>query len=182
MTEHPASVDDAPAIAALIRSLAGPFLTSPDGTGADAFFESVSAAAIARYIASPNFDYRVRVEDGGDEAVDGGVADRLVAIGAMRDGRHLYHLFVAPSHQGRGLARGLWTQLRDAAAARGHAGAFTVNASLNAQAVYARFGFVPSGEVQRVHGIAFRPMILEPAAAPAPSDEHAPVSPRSVHR
>jgi GNAT superfamily N-acetyltransferase len=93
-----------------------------------------------------------------------------VAIGALRDGRHLFHLFVDPAHQRSGLARHLWTQLRDAAVAAGNTGGFTVNSTLDARPVYERFGFVAAGDPQRVHGIAFQPMTLTLATAPPAVD------------
>ncbi len=157
LTERAATPDDAPAIAALIRALSGPSLLSPDGAGAEKFFASVGEAAQRGYLADPRYDYRVLVDGDG----------RVVALGAVRDGRHLFHLFVEPAWQGRGLARGLWQRLQAAARTRGHPGAFTVNATLPALGVYRRFGFVESGDVQRVNGIAFQPMALAlPESAP----------------
>jgi predicted GNAT family N-acyltransferase len=79
---------------------------------------------------------------------------------AMRDNRHLYHLFIAPRFQGQGLARTLWNTVRLAALASGNPGHFTVNASLTAVPVYERFGFVANGEKVETHGIAFLPMKL----------------------
>lgn len=141
--------DDAGPISRLIHSLSGPFLKSPSGEGAAPFFASITEASIAGYIAAPHFDYRVAEGAAG-----------LVAAVALRDDKHLFHLFVAPAHQRRGLGRELWGLVRDAALARGNPGEFTVNASLNAVPVYMRFGFVPMAEVQHVHGISFVPMAL----------------------
>jgi GNAT superfamily N-acetyltransferase len=171
-TDRAATVDDAAAISALVVSLSGAALLSPDGAGAEGFFASVSEAAIRGYVQSPRYDFRVSLADDG----------RLAAIGAMRDNRHLFELFVAPSHQGHGLARRLWTALHEAALARGNPGAFTVNATLAAQAMYERFGFVATGPAQRVHGIAFQPMRLGDVAAlpplPAPPPSDPPSAPR----
>jgi GNAT superfamily N-acetyltransferase len=144
-----ATAADAPAVSALIRALSAGFTLAPDGAGADSFFASVSEAALRDCFADPQFDYRVAT-----------AAGQLAGVVAVRGDSHLYHLFVAPAHAGRGLARLLWHTVRDAAIARAHPAAFTVNATVNALPVYARFGFVPTGPVQREHGIAFVPMRL----------------------
>ncbi|MDL5030576.1 GNAT family N-acetyltransferase [Pelomonas sp. APW6] len=142
---------DAEAIGALIASLAPAFFLSPDGAGTAPFLASVSAAAEAGYLADPRYRFWL-LTDGADEP------GALAGFIASRDGSHLFHLFIAPAWQGRGLARQLWQAMHTAAIDAGHRGGFTVNASLNAVPVYARFGFVPEGEVQRVHGVAYQPM------------------------
>jgi GNAT superfamily N-acetyltransferase len=144
-----ATAADAPAASALIRAVSASFTLAPDGAGAEAFFASVSEAALRGYIADPLFDYRVAT-----------VAGTLAGLVAVRGDSHLYHLFVAPEHAGRGLARRLWDSARAAALARAGPAAFTVNATLNAEPVYAHFGFVRTGAVQHMHGIAFVPMRL----------------------
>lgn len=140
--------DDAAALSALITALAPAFFLTPDGAGTAPFLASVSEAAEAGYLADPRYRFWL-LEDG---------AGVLAGFIASRDTSHLFHLFVAPAWQGRGLARQLWQQMQQAAVESGHGGGYTVNASLNAVPVYARFGFVPEGEVQRVHGVAYQPM------------------------
>ena len=149
-----AHAGDAEAIGALIASLAPAFFVSPDGAGTAPFLASVSAAAEAGYPADPRYRFWLLTEGADGADAPGGLAGFI----ASRDASHLFHLFVAPAWQGRGLARRLWQAMHDAAIDAGHRGGFTVNASLNAQPVYARFGFVPEGEVQRVHGVAYQPM------------------------
>lgn len=144
-----AQPDDAQPISALIRALSQPFLLSPNGVGAEPFFESISEEAIRRYIAADNFSYLVA--ERGDE---------LVGVAAMRDGKHLYHLFVQPAYQRQGIAGCLWKNLRQGALAAGNPGEFTVNASLNAVTIYQAFGFEPTSAAVEFHGIAFQPMRL----------------------
>ena len=144
--------DDAAAIASLVRRTSGPALLSPDGAGAEPYFASVSEAAERGYLADPRYRFRVLVDE----------SDHLVAFGATRDRTHLFHLFVEPGWQGRGLARVLWRSLLAETRAGGGPGAMTVNSTLPAIPVYTRFGFLPVGDVMRVHGIAFQPMRLEP--------------------
>ena len=88
------------------------------------------------------------------------VGNELVGVVALRDNSHLYHLFVAQAHQGKGLGRSLWQSVKQAAFRAGNAGRFTVNSSLNAIPAYERFGFIPSGPKVEKHGVAFVPMQL----------------------
>lgn len=119
----------------------------PDGAGAEEFFASVSAESERSYILAERYAFLVAEEDG-----------RLAGFVAVRDRAHLYHLFVAPGYQRRGLARELWRRARAAAEADGPVGEFTVNSSLAAVPVYERFGFERTSGPVRTHGIAFIPM------------------------
>lgn len=153
MNQHliirPARETDSPAIAALIDSLVLHILAAPGAPAAEAFMASISPAAIAGYIRNPDYRYLLVF-----------FGETLVGAAAMRDDRHLYHLFVDAQFQRRGIATALWTQLRDTAIAAGNTGEFTVNSSINAIVVYARLGFVAVGEVQHKNGLQFQPMRL----------------------
>ena len=146
---RPARETDSPAIAALLDSLAAHILADPGAPAAAAFIASISPTAIAGYIRNPDYRY-----------ILGYIGETLVGAAAMRDNSHLYHLFVSARFQRRGIAKTLWTQLRDGAIAAGGTGAFTVNSSINAIAVYSRLGFVAAGEVQHKNGLQFQPMRL----------------------
>ncbi len=148
LTLKTGSVADAAAISALIVELAPAFFLSPDGAGAEPFLASVSEAGEAGYLADPRYRFWLLEEDSG----------ALAGFIASRDTHHLFHLFVAPAWQGRGLARRLWQAMQAGAAEAGHRGTFTVNAALSAQAIYERFGFVAEGPVQQVHGVSYQPM------------------------
>jgi GNAT superfamily N-acetyltransferase len=153
------SADAAP-ISALITSLAHLFLASTDDNGATQFRKAVTPGALALYMVRPDVNYLVGEQDG---VFCGAVA--------LRDHRHLHHLFVAPIFQGRGIGWQLWRAARDAALAAGNPGEFTVNASLNAVPVYRRFGFESVGGPQQNNGLIFQPMKLghardEPRTAP----------------
>ena len=150
-----ASIADAEAISRLVRGLSDSFFQSPGGAGAEPFFASTTPSAIAKNLAAANFDCVVAAE-----------GDALVGYVALRDGRHLYHLFVASGHQGRGLARMLWDIVRRRAQESGNPGEFTVNASMNAVPVYERFGFKATSEIVRSHGLVYLPMRLSREAVP----------------
>jgi GNAT superfamily N-acetyltransferase len=144
-----ATPPDADRISALITSLAHLFLASPDGAGADNFREAITPQALALYMMRPDIGYLIAEENG---VFCGAVA--------LREHRHLQHLFVAPIFQGRGIGWWLWASARDAAMAAGNPGEFTVNASLNAVPVYQRFGFESVGGPQQSNGLVFQPMRL----------------------
>lgn len=138
---------DAPSIAELVQSLAHYFLPSPAMEGAEAFLSSLSQAAITGYIKTPNFRYLV-----------GFIDNALVGVAALRDQKHIYHLFVHPDFHRQGIAQKLWLQLKGDAMAAGNPGLFTVNASLYAVPVYSQFGFVPTSEPETRNGVQFQAM------------------------
>lgn len=146
---RPARETDSPAIAALIDGLVPQILAAPGAPAAEAFMASISPSAIAGYIRNPDYRYLL-----------GFIGETLVGVAAVRGNSHLYHLFVSARFQRRGIAKTLWTQLRDAAIEAGSTGDFTVNASINAIAVYSRLGFVAMDEVQHKNGLQFQPMRL----------------------
>lgn len=149
MQIRPATGADAAGISALILGVSRFFTLHPDGVGAEEFLATLSPGAIAGYLASPDFRYLV-AEDAGS----------LAGVVAVRDNRHLYHLFISPAVHGQGLARRLWAAAMADALRDGNPGEFTVNSSLYAVPVYERFGFVPTGPRVDAHGIAFVPMKL----------------------
>jgi GNAT superfamily N-acetyltransferase len=145
-----ASASDAQAISHLVRGLAPSFTLDPSGQGAEAFMDSISADGILRLIAAPNFMY-----------FKGSVEGELAGVLAVRDNAHLYHLFVHPGYQGRGVARGLWLHARARAEAAGNPGVYTVNSTPAAVPVYEKFGFRTIGPRVETLGIAYVPMRLE---------------------
>jgi GNAT superfamily N-acetyltransferase len=142
--------DDAEAISGLIASLSRYALADPDQPQAAAeFFRTVAPAAIAGALASDRYRYHVAEVDG-----------VLAGVVGVRDGAHLYHLFVAEPFHGQGIGERLWDAARRDARARGNPGRFTVNSSLYAIPVYTRFGFVATDEEQVKDGVAYLPMEL----------------------
>jgi GNAT superfamily N-acetyltransferase len=138
---------DAEAIAALIESFQSELTDDPSGAGADEYLASVSVAAEREYLASERYRYLVAYS-----------GSQLAGFIAIRDGSHLFHLFVERSHQRQGIARSLWERALAEMCAPNSDGGFTVNSSLSAVPVYQAFGFVPAGSIQSVHGISFLPM------------------------
>jgi GNAT superfamily N-acetyltransferase len=134
----------------MVSVLAEKFI-APDFTdeGRDHLLDSMTPAAIAKYIRS---GYRYHVAEDEDE---------IVGIVGVRENSHLYHLFVAESHQGHGLAKALWKKAMNESLCRGNPGEFTVNSSLNAQPVYEHLGFVAQSEPVTKHGVIYTPMNLK---------------------
>jgi len=141
------SPTDAEAIAGLIASFQSELTDDPSGAGAEGYLASVSVQSEREYLASERYRYLLAYSE-----------SQLAGFVAIRDGSHLFHLFVERSHQRQGVARRLWERaLAELCAASSDAG-FTVNSSLSAVPVYQAFGFVPAGSIQSMHGISFLPM------------------------
>jgi len=138
---------DAGAIVGLIASFQSELTDDPSGAGAEKYLASVSLKAEREYLASERYGYLLAYSD-----------SQLAGFIAIRDGSHLFHLFVERSHQRQGIARRLWERALEELCAPGSDGGFTVNSSLSAVPVYLAFGFVPAGSIQRMHGISFLPM------------------------
>ncbi|MGE5213765.1 MAG: GNAT family N-acetyltransferase [Nitrospirota bacterium] len=138
---------DAEAIADLIASFQSELTDDPSGAGAEEFLDSVSLQAEREYLGSERYRYLLAYSD-----------SQLTGFIAIRDGCHLFHLFVERSHQRQGIARQLWERALRELCSAGSDGSYTVNSSLSAVPVYQAFGFVPAGSVQSKHGISFLPM------------------------
>jgi GNAT superfamily N-acetyltransferase len=138
---------DAEAIAGLIASFQSELTDDPSGAGAEEYLASVSVQAEREYLASARYRYLLAYS-----------GSRLAGFIAIRDGSHLFHLFVERTHQGQGIARLLWERALRELGALNSEGTLTVNSSLSAVPVYQAFGFTPAGSLQSMHGISFLPM------------------------
>lgn len=147
-----ATLDDASAISALILSLAHHFLSQDDGSGAEGFLRSLEPEGIARNIAAPELDYYVCLAGG-----------QLMGVVAVRHGAHLFHLFVGQPFQRGGVARALWSHVKEVYEWHSASVPTTVNSTLFAQAFYERMGFRAVGARVEKNGIAFVPMQLAQA-------------------
>ena len=89
--------------------------------------------------------------------IDNGIAGFI----AMRDHKHIFHMFVDKAQHRQGVAAALWHVVRQAALAAGNSGTFTVNSSNYAVPVYEKMGFVRTAEMQCKNGIFYNPMQSE---------------------
>lgn len=134
---------DAQAISELITAWAHHYLDDPAPPEAGVFLASLTPAATAERIGSPAYRYYVATGPSG-----------LCGVIALREGFHLYHLFVRTDAHGQGIARQLWERAK----ADSGGTAFIVNSSLPAVPVYQRFGFVAKDGPQRKNGLVYVPM------------------------
>src|SRR5712691_7918101 len=112
------SPPDADAVAGLIASFQSELTDDPSGAGAEVYLASVSVQAEREYLASARYGYLLAYS-----------GSRLAGFIAIRDGSHLFHLFVERSHQRQGIARRLWERALRELCAPSSEGAFTVNSS-----------------------------------------------------
>jgi len=138
---------DAEAIAGLIASFQSELTDDPSGAGAEKYLASISVQAEREYLNSERYGYIVAYS-----------VSQLAGFIAIRDGSHLFHLFVDRARQRQGIARQLWQRALEELCAPNSDGCFTVNSSLSAVPVYQAFGFLPTGPIQSAHGISFLPM------------------------
>lgn len=144
-----ANLDDAPGISALVCNVTERFI-APELSEevASGLLGSMDEPSIKSYMES-GYRYHVAEENG-----------ELIGVVAVRDNRHLYHLFVSEPFQRKGLARRLWEVAKTASLDAGNPGVFTVNSSRYAVGVYEKFGFVRLSEAVDVAGVICIPMKL----------------------
>jgi GNAT superfamily N-acetyltransferase len=149
MTIRQAEERDAHAISDLIYEVSEAFLFQRfSDEGRQNFVRSIEPTAIADYINGEFYYYLAEAES------------ELMGLIAMRDFRHLYHLFVRAAFQGRGIARKLWDYARETCIYAGNPGDFTVNSSAYALPVYLKWGFVEAGAAFDKGGIVSTPLRL----------------------
>ena len=135
-----ATVEDADAISQLVAGLAHHFLEDPGAAEAQPFLATLTPAATAQRIASPDFRHHVAEDDSG-----------LCGVIALRGGSHVYHLFVRQDRHRRGIAGTLWQHAK----ALSGQNTFTVRSSLYAEPVYARLGFVREAPPHTDNGVTW---------------------------
>src|SRR5262245_65643561 len=80
---RPGTPSDAKAVASLIASFQSVLTLEPSGAGAEQYLASVSESAERQYLESPRYAYLVAELEG-----------QLAGFVAMRDNKHVFHLFV----------------------------------------------------------------------------------------
>ena len=136
-----------------MRSLSEEFIvheSTPEG--AAFFIEENDEQGLRKFV---NAGTRYHVAE-----TDSGIAGFI----AIRDNKHIFHMFVDKAHNRQGVAAALWQVARQAAREAGNPGIFTVNSSNFAVPVYEKMGFRRTAEMQCKNGIFYNPMQLEGAA------------------
>src|SRR5258708_19872505 len=88
------SPPDADAIAGLIARFQSELTDDPSGAGAEEYLASVSVRAEREYLVSARYRYLLAYS-----------GSQLIGFIAIRDGSHLFHLFVHRSHHLQAIAR-----------------------------------------------------------------------------
>jgi GNAT superfamily N-acetyltransferase len=149
MRIRPLQDTDIPAVATLMRALSDEFIVHECTPDAAAHFANENSENGIRGFVNAGMAYYVAEKD-----------DGLAGFIALRDNKHVFHMFVDKAHHRQGIAGALWQTARAAALAAGNPGQFTVNASNYALPVYEKMGFVRTAEMQCKNGIYFNPMQL----------------------
>jgi GNAT superfamily N-acetyltransferase len=144
-----ATVGDALEISKLVSKLTESFIAPTcSSPGKELLLESMSEQSIQKYINSGFEYFLIRIDS------------KIVALIAMKEMSHLYHLFVDESYQGQGLARTLWSFAKNRAVAKYGITKFTVNSSVSSRSVYEKFGFVAIQNERDRNGVVDVPMEL----------------------
>lgn len=140
-----ATHSDAQGIRSLIKSLSHFYLDGKNRALPQWLESSLKLDEVLARIDSPQFENYICESNG-----------EVVAYLSIKEGAHLYHLFVDEKFQGQGLSRKLWEHGKKLAKSN----AFTLRSSLFAVPVYKQFGFVEDGCVLKKDGVSFQPMVL----------------------
>jgi GNAT superfamily N-acetyltransferase len=170
-----ATEEDAKAISSLIletarAQLRGEF--SDDGWAL--FLNLLNENTQKSLIKSKKFVYIVAVKEGAldKEAVDVNIegarnTDEIVGVLAIKDVNHLFHFFISPAWQGKGIAKLLWNQgvieIRESInkkiiKAQNSDDSISVNSSDFGLKFYQHLGFVMVEGRQKKNGICYTPM------------------------
>src|SRR5437762_8411670 len=95
-------IQDVAKVSSLLLELSEEFIAAEfSETGKQNFLREFTAEKIAEKMSADNFSFDL-AEDDGD----------LIGVVAVRDHTHLFYLFVAKSHQKRGISKILWERAR----------------------------------------------------------------------
>lgn len=138
-----AATDDAASLSRLVLDLTDSALVGGQGPVPTWLTDSLTVEAFAHRLASADYVQFASEVDG-----------KVIGYIAIKGAHHLYHLFVDPQYQRRGIAHRLWQHLL----ANCPSDFYFVRSSLTAVPVYHRLGFQEIGPIRREHGIVVQPM------------------------
>ena len=150
MRIRPLTDNDFPAVAQLMSALSQEFFLNEGSAAAAATFVHDNDETSLRAFVGAGIVYHVAEQDG-----------KILGFIAVREHKHLFHMFVDKQYHRRGIARALWAVARQAAMAAGNPGVFTVNSSNYAVPVYKAMGFVQTAPMQFRNGLYYNPMQLD---------------------
>src|SRR5436190_20478191 len=141
------TIEDAERVSSLVTVLSEEFIVGEfTSEGRSYFLNEHSPAEVHKRLAG---DFRFYLAEHDTD---------LVAVAAIRGNSHLYYLFVSKPYQGTGLARRMWSRVKEDSMSQGNGGVFTVNASDYAVAAYEALGFRRTEPTQEKNGVLYNPM------------------------
>ena len=146
------TIADADVIAAFVSAIATEHIGLTLGQG-----------GLSKLLASMNADAtRQRIADGWPHirAFEG---DNLVGVVVVKPPTHLYHLFVRSDLHCTGIGTKLLALADEWSVDSTGVRLATVNSSINAVAIYNRFGFDAQGPVIDMDGVRYQPMVRKNA-------------------
>lgn len=141
-----ATVADVNKIYDLVLSLAPLYLEQPDDSLPEWFSQTLTTEAFSSRITSEEYDNYVYVNASDKTELNGYIS--------LKKPNHLYHLFVAPNHHKKGIARELWQYVLTEHPCEN----YLLRSSLYAVPIYKKFGFVEEGEISNKDNISFQAM------------------------
>lgn len=145
MSIRKAMVEDASKIRELVYSLSHFYLADKSSCFPEWFSKTLELSEFERRLSSEEFSSFVY-----------SINDVIIGYISIKDRSHVYHLFVAESYQGRGIAKELWHY----ATSDSGIGQYTVRSSIFAVPLYKKLGFKESETETQKDGISFQPMVL----------------------
>ena len=143
MNIRKASISDAIKIRDLVSSLSHFYLEGDNTSLPDWFSDTLEISEFENRLKSDDFINLVCV-----------LNEEIVGYISIKGSSHVYHLFVAEQHQGKGISKELWNH----ATSELDVSVYTVRSSIFAVPVYKNFGFKASGAIASKDGIQFQSM------------------------
>lgn len=150
MRIRPIKDTDIPAVAKLMRALSDEFIVHECTVESASSFARENDENGIRSFVGAGMAYSVADMDG-----------KIAGFIAIRENKHVFHMFVDKAFHRQGIAKALWQVAREAALDAGNPGVFTVNASNYAMPVYEAMGFVRTASRQCKNGIQYNPMQID---------------------
>jgi predicted GNAT family N-acyltransferase len=144
---------DAPAISALVCSLADTLLVDRQSDEAKSFFEVMEPARVAKNMEKADRFYLVAESEG-----------QVVGMILVVNNNYIGQFFVNAANQGKGIGAALWKEALSISKSASAGGTFTVKSSIAAVPVYTRLGFKTTGAAATDSGFHYVPMRHDGAA------------------
>jgi ribosomal protein S18 acetylase RimI-like enzyme len=164
-----ATEDDAKAISSLILQTATVQLRDEfSDDGWDLFLKLLNEDTQKSLIKNKKFNYLIVINENTVKQPEGiKPVNEIVGVLATKDVNHLFHFFIKPSWQGKGLAKLLWNQAvieihnalnKKLIKAQNNDDSVSVNSSDFGLKFYQHIGFVMEAGRQKKNGICYTPM------------------------